>query len=190
MTTLTGRPGRLNRALLAVLGALLSAAGALVLARGLGLIGQADEPMLAETTVSGIAEQPWAGVAAVAAGIVVVLLGLRWLLVQLPTRTSTGQLAVHTDSSGGTTRLQASAVADAVVRDVETYPGVHAARADLTGSRARPWLSLTVTVDPRTDVRALDGRIHGHAAARLARALRAESVTTRLLVTTGHRGTR
>lgn len=189
MTATTSRPARTNRLGLVLLGALLAAGGGAVIARGLGLLGRADGPIADSDRLTALLDRPWVGALVALVGVVMTVLALVWLLAQLPRRTNTGDLVLAAGGrAGGTgagvTHLGTGVVADAVVRDVEAYHGVRSARAAVEGSAARPTLTLTVTVDPRADIGALRQRVHDHAASRLAQALEAEAVATRVLVTT------
>ncbi|WP_380168897.1 alkaline shock response membrane anchor protein AmaP [Jannaschia sp. R86511] len=184
MAATTTRPGRLNRTLLALLGLLLFAAGAATLAVSLGLVGvlAPNTPVLPAELRTYLIEQPWAPYAVAAVGILAVLLGVRWLLAQLPRRSSTGRFRIQDENGRGVTRVDADTVADALEADIRAYPGVSSARADITGSRLRPDVSLTLVVDPGTDIKALQERLRDHAQERMSRALGAETVTTHLLV--------
>lgn len=190
-TTISSRPGGLNRTLLLLLGVLSTAAGAGILTAATGLLGDAvpaDQPVLTEPTLAYLSEQGWVPYAAAALGVVVALLALRWLLAQLPRRTGNGRVALGGNAGRGVTRLEAGTVSDAVEADVEGYAGVRSAHATLTGGRLEPTLTLSLVVDPSTDVRALQDRVRDHAATRLARALDADTVRRRLLVTMARGG--
>ncbi len=191
MGTITNRPGRLNRSLLLLLGLLCLAGGTAALATAAGLLGgavPAEQPVLTGPATAYLTEQAWVPWAAAALGVVLALAGLRWLLAQLPRRSSPGQVSLGGDSRHGSTRLDASTVADAVEADVQGYAGVRSAHAAISGDRTEPTLTLSLVLDPGSDVRALQERIRDHAQARLARALGAGSVSTRLLVSMGRGG--
>lgn len=184
MVATTTRPGRLNRTLLALLGLLLLATGAATLAAGLGLVGvlAPESPVLPGPLRTYLIEQPWVPYAVAAVGILVALLGVRWLLAQLPRRASTGRFRIQDENGRGVTHVDADIVADALEADIQAYSGVSSARADITGSRLRPDVSITLVVDPGTDIKALQDRLRDHAEERMSRALGAETVTTHLLV--------
>jgi len=180
--TATTRPGRLNRTLLVLLGLVVLAVGALVVVASLGLLGGQDTPVLPQQVLTYLIEQPWVPYAVAAVGIIVALLAIRWLLAQLPHRASSGRFRLKDDSGRGVTSIDADTVADAVRHDLQNYAGVSSARAGIHGSRDRPTATLTLVVDPDTDIRALQTRVHEHAILRMSEALGAQSVTTRLLV--------
>lgn len=189
-TTVGSRPGRLNRTLLLLLGlvGLATGAGGLGVATGRLPGPAADEPVLPGPVLDrllGLAWLPWA---TAALGLVVALLALRWLLAQLPRRTGSERVVLPAPEGRGVTRLDGSVVADAVERDVEAYAGVRSAHAVVSGGRTGSRLVLSLVVDPGTDVRALQGRVRQHAQARLARALGAEQVTSRVLVDVARTG--
>ncbi len=194
-TTISSRPGRLNRTILLLLGVLLLLVGAT--ARGLatgwlsGLlpgVPASDSPVLPEVAFDRLLRQAWVPYAVAGLGLVVAALALRWLLAQLPRRSGTGRIGVGDESGRGVTRLDASTVADAVEHDVEGYAGVRSAHAAVTGGRSGTTLTLSLVVEPDTDVRALRDRVRDHAQARLARALGVGEVDGRLLVTMGRGG--
>ncbi len=178
------RPARLNRSLLALLGLVLTAAGAFVLAFGFGMLGAVlpgldpTAPLIAPT--AGV--QPWVPYLAVAAMVVLGLLCLRWLIAQALRRPKTGTWRLHDDRTRGITRIDADVAADALADDVETYPGVNEATADLTGTKLEPVLHLVVTTEQNTLIGPLRTRIAEHALARLRQALELEGLTADLLL--------
>lgn len=191
-TTISSRPGRLNRTLLLLLGVLLLVAGTAVLGLATGTLAgvlpglpAADSPVLPESAFGYLVDQPWVPYAVAALGLLVALLALRWLLAQLPRRSGTGRISLGEETGRGATRLDASTVADAVEHDVTGYAGVRSAHAAVTGGRSQTTLTLSLVVDPGTDVRALRDRVRDHAQTRLARALGVGEVHGRLLVTMG-----
>jgi hypothetical protein len=178
------RPALLNRSLLALTGFALLAAGTLGLLFGLGrlesLLPGLDPrtPLIASGTHAG----PWAPYTAIVAAAIIGLLCLRWLFAQVLRRppTSTWQLPV--DPARGITRLPAAAAADGLAADIETYPGVHTASANLTGTPRHPALHLVVSTEEGTSITALRDRIAAHALPRLCQALEVETMPAGLLL--------
>jgi hypothetical protein len=178
------RPARLNRSLLALLGLVLTAAGGFVLALGFGLLGDVL-PSLAPTAPvitprTGV--QPWVPYLAVAATVVVGLLCLRWLVAQALRRPKTGTWRLHRDQARGLTRIDADVAADALAADVETYPGVKQATANLAGTKHQPTLHLVVTTEQNTPISPLRARIAEHALPRLRQALELDDLPGDLLL--------
>jgi hypothetical protein len=147
------RTARGNRLGLALIGLVLTLAGATVLARGLAirpsLLGTADSPVLA----GGVQYPPaghwwfWLVIAIIAA--VIALLALRWLTVQ--TRADIiRELKMEPDTRHGTTRLPARAASAALQDDLTASPCIQRANATLTGTSAAPRLALTLTLTADT----------------------------------------
>ncbi|WP_043659537.1 hypothetical protein [Nocardia thailandica] len=168
MTT-ANRPARLNRGVLGLLGLVLVAGGAAVLAVHFGAVSRISP---GSPLVPGTEEPPRLVFYAVIAGAVIVtLLALRWLAAQftrLPRR-ETWQLGAA--DAQGRTLLGSDAAAAAVAADVETYPGVRSATARLSDGPAAPNLHLVIDTDPDADLPAIRRQILGHAVGRLCTAL-------------------
>lgn len=139
------RPARLNRSLLAVAGLVLLAAGGFALASHFGWLN-----VFAPDTrvVAGTALPPTLGLyVAAAAGIVLALLALRWLLAQLARKPKTVVWRFEENPALGRTELAANTAIEPLLAELRSYPGVSSARGSLTGSREAPALTLTITVD-------------------------------------------
>ncbi|MFC4007881.1 hypothetical protein ACFOY2_11645 [Nonomuraea purpurea] len=129
-----------NRLGLALVGLVLTVLGGLALARGLGAYSQdwaaARTPIVDANVRDFFAHtSPWIWWAVAAAGIVVALLGLRWLLAQArrdarrPVRLESGP--------AGVTEVSADGMAHALAADVESSPVVLSAQPRLAGAEAR-----------------------------------------------------
>jgi hypothetical protein len=184
------RPAGLNRALLTVVGLVLTLAGAYTVARGTGLLGPAtpvplglpvqdpDVPLLP----AGVAVLAWVPYAVIAGAAVIGLLCLRWLLAQTQRR-ATGQLwRLGTDHGRGSTVLDTDSAARAFADEIEGYLGISAAHAVITGAHAQPALHLTVALEDQAPVNELRERIETRALPRLRQALELESLPTEMLV--------
>lgn len=180
----TNRPASLNRALLAVIGLILLAVGALGLLLGLGVLRGVLPGFnpAAPLIPPGAQVQGWVPYATILGAVLIGLLCLRWLLAQVLRRPTTSTWRLHHDPARGTTLLAADTAADAVAADIEAYPGVSKASATLTGTRAQPTLHLDVTTEENIPVTALRDRIAGHALPRLCRALDVDTVPAELLL--------
>ncbi|WP_067689965.1 hypothetical protein [Nocardia jejuensis] len=169
MTRSLDRPARMNRALLAMIGLLLLAAGGYAVAAYGGHLSwvDPDDSLMPDTS----APPRWVLVALVIGAIVIGLLCLRWIAAQLHRlpRPVTWDLTVP-GAAGGTT-LSSSVAADALAADLESYTEIRAVAANLSGPERAPELHLIVTAHPGTDITALRRRILGEGVARLRQAL-------------------
>jgi hypothetical protein len=156
------RSCRTERVLTALLGlvALLAGAGALVV--GAGLLGRARAhgPLLDPRLVDLVRREPvLARAAAVLAGLLLVVIGLRWAFRAL-------RPEPHPDLvlQEGLT-VTSGAVAEAVRADAEEVDGVLRARVTVVGRPDDPVLRLSLWLRQGTDVRAvwreLDERVLG-----------------------------
>ena len=174
---------RLNRAWLTVLGVLLLLAGLLVLLIGTGLLAPAaravglglDRPaptnhVFGSGTATAFA-LTWVVLVTAVAAVVVGLLGLAWLVAQIPRNNEAKPFRLQDDAETGLTRCAPSVLTDAVEEQVRALPGVQSASAVLRGTAARPDLTLKVTASDRTDLPRLLASVQNSVAADLAGAL-------------------
>ena len=174
---------RLNRTWLTILGVLLLLAGAVgvLLAvgqaaplsqqAGLGWTPPGSDRHLFGSASAGAFGQSWVVVLTAVVAVVVALLGLAWLLAQIPRANAAKPFRLHDDARTGLTRVESNVLTDAVEAQVKTLPGVTGASAVLRGSAQSPDLTLKVTADDRTDIGALLARLHDQVAADLGDAL-------------------
>lgn len=163
------RPARLNRSLLAVLGVLLIAAGAFALLVHFGWWPVLDRnarlapgTALPSTLVLSVVA---------AAAIIAGLLCLRWLAAQLLVKAKTQTLRFEHTIDSGRTELAASAAIAPFLAEVSAYPGVHAARGTLHGTRADARLTLVITADQDGDLGEIRSALHDNGLPRLRHAL-------------------
>jgi hypothetical protein len=163
------RPARLNRALLAVLGIVLLAAGgfALVVHFGWWRVLDRNTPLAPGTALPGTLVLYLSAAIAIILG----LLCLRWLAAQLLVKPKTQVLRFEHDIDTGRTELAASAAIAPFLAEVQTYPGVHAARGTLHGTRADARLSLVITADQDGDLGEIRRALHDNGLPRLRHAL-------------------
>jgi hypothetical protein len=153
---------RSNRVLLLLFAILLIAAGAAGGAASVGAFGTAaPHTSLTDNRVSSYigAQSLWFWPAAAGVALIVVLLALRWLLALLFSTDRSGDRTFPHDRSAGRTTLHAGALTEAVTQEIESYPGVHSARARLIGDPDDADLVVTVTLEETTDLAALRQRI-------------------------------
>ncbi len=152
----------LNRAVLAVLGAIMIVAGVLVGMITTGVLGQLlgasgtglVQPMPAAPIVPMDLSRPPTMITAIlaGAGVVLVALGLWWLQAQLPRGTAPNVFRMHTDAASGLTVVEPRAINQAIERQLATLPGIVEANASVRGAVQAPHVTLRVTVDERADI--------------------------------------
>lgn len=150
---------RINRAVLTLLGLLLSVGAAAGLALGARAFGAAPAHRhLLETQVSGYADRmPWFWWAVAAGAVVAGLLALSWLMAQ-GRSDRIGRVDLAVDDGDGVTVVHADAVAEAVEHEVGSFPGVTAASARLRQDRARR-VDLVIGLREAADLAELRDRI-------------------------------
>lgn len=147
------RPDALDRTLVALAGLLLAAAGA-------GLLGWQQQwfPQLGETlrtgAVADAADTGWWPWAVAAGGVLLGLLGLRWLVAHVPGR---GPGSVRLASSGVTGRLEADlrATADAVGARLAELAPVTGVRTTTSEARNGSVLEVRARLEPEADAEAV-----------------------------------
>jgi hypothetical protein len=150
----TARAAGAQRTLVGLIGLLSLAAGAVVLVVGFGLLGanRADRPVLDPIALDTLrTHQTLARGVAIAAGVVLLILGLLWAARALaPERRPNLLLDPSPDRR---LEVSASAIAGALRADAETIDGVTRARARMVGTVATPVLRLDLWLADDTDVR-------------------------------------
>lgn len=182
---------RWNRAALLLLGTLLTAAGALGLAAGLGAFG-ADRragPVLDAAVERYAAENTWYWPAWAVGAAVVAVLALAWLLLQLRSE-SVSTLRLERDRRRGDTELRAAAVVSAVCDDARGMPGVARAWAQLRGAPAAPRLVLVAGLDGRARPADVVRSLAGTTVARARQALDDDELPARVELRSLSRGAR
>jgi MFS family permease len=157
---------RTNRVMLILFALLLIAAGTAGALAGFGAFGQAvKHRVLTSGWLSDYfgrhGDWLWPAVALLAA--IMALLALRWLLALLFSTDRAGDLPLTGDRSAGRTTLSAVALTDAVTAEVDSYSGVHSARARLIGDPLAPTLVVTAALNENADLPGLRRRIEANA---------------------------
>ena len=181
MRTDRRRPDRLNSTVISLLGLLLLGLGAYGLARGYGAFGdgRARDPVLGDKVRDFVSRnEDWFWPVAAAVSLLLAWLALRWLLAQIHTPT-VSHLPVPADGPGRTDLIASGATA-ALAHDIETYPGVRAARARMTDDDPSPEVEITVDVHDDADTVDVRRRIEEHALARFVTALEIQEVRPKL----------
>jgi hypothetical protein len=185
---------RSNRVTLILLAVLLTAVGAAGGAASVGAFGTRvpHTPVIDNRVGSYIGAQGlWFWPAAAGLALIVVLAALRWLLALLFSTDRSGDLTFPEDRSAGLTTLDAGALTEAVRQEIESYRGVHAARARLIGDPDDADLVVTATLEETADLAALRQHIESGALAHAREAVGNPSMPIHLdLRVTSKRATR
>lgn len=175
--------GTLNRIWLAVIGLILLLAGLvataiaigvatrLLTAVGAGVSGPQPNSPVVGPSVGPLFGATWMIVLVGIIGLILAILGLVWLLAQVPRVNAARAFRLQDDVDRGLTIVQTSVLAGAVEDEVEALPGGSGTVAVLRGTARQPELTLKVTANDRTDLPALLNRIETEVAAHLAAAL-------------------
>lgn len=100
------------------------------------------------TTLVGYGWWDWAeGIA----GVVLALLGLRWLAAYLPSRTSSG-LKLSRSDGGGTLDVDLRSVANRAAQSLQDAPGVQSTRGRIGVDRGDATLDVVATIDADADL--------------------------------------
>ncbi len=179
--------GTLNRIWLAILGVLILAAGIALLLQANGtlhaLINTAPRWNSVVTgDLSALFAPPWVAAVLLIIGVIIGVLGLLWIIAQIPRKNRAGAYRLHDDGSQGFTLCDPSVLAAAVENQINTLPGVVTSAALLRGTARAPDLTLKVTVNDRADVRDLIHRIQTSTLPELSYALEAPLQRSRLQI--------
>ncbi len=148
----------LNRTWLAVVGVLMLLLGLAGLAIGTGLATSVTSaaPTSGSRVIGSGAARTFASNGAIIVVLVIALvaalLGLRWLLAQVPRTNAASALRLQDDAATGITTVEPSVLTDAVSRQVQSLPGVTGASAVMRGTADAPELTVTLTANDHTDV--------------------------------------
>lgn len=173
----------LNRAWLTILGILLLLAGLAVLLIGCGLLAPAARAVgfavarptptnhvLGAGTASAFG-LTWVVLVTAIIAVIVGLLGLAWLIAQIPRSNAAKAFRLHDDAQTGLTRCAPGVLTNAVEEQIKSLPGVNNASAVLRGTSNAPDLTVKVTASERADLARLLDSIQNTVAADLAGAL-------------------
>ena len=190
------RSGPLNRAWLAVIGLVVLLAGIvaalialgllarIITAIGIGLAVPVTSSKVLGSGVGAFFDQP---VAVGLLGVILGVIGLAWLMAQIPRTNAAKPFRLQDDAARGVTICRADVLTDAVEADAERLLGVADASAVLRGTARQPELTLKVTVNDRTDIQRLLHSLQAETAARLVSAMETplKHLAVQVDVTTG-----
>ncbi len=124
------------------------------------------------------AEQGWWPWAVGAAGVLLALLALWWLLTHL-SRHTIGETRLSGSSTAGKLTVDLNALAAAAADAVLDTPGVRSANSKAITDRGRRTVQLTITIEPTADLPTITAATD-HVCHDLARALRGPDIATRI----------
>lgn len=170
--------GAMNRTWLILIGIVLLLAGVASILFSSGLMEQisgnslspADEPVLAGGSESLLANGS-AAVLVLIGGLILGILGLWWILAEVPRRRGASGFRLQEDPARGITRCEPSVLASAVEYDAERLPGVVNSTALLRGTADSPDLALRLTLNERADVQEALRRVRSEVLPHLSQAL-------------------
>jgi len=165
---------RTNRILLILLALALTAAGVAGALAGFGAFGQRikHQALLSEQLSDYFGRHgDWLWPVIALAAAIIALLALRWLLALLFSTDRAGDLPLTGDRAAGRTTLSAAALTDAVAAEINSYPGVHSARARVIGDPFAPTLVVTAALEENADLSGLRRRMETQAVRHARQAL-------------------
>jgi hypothetical protein len=141
---MTGTATFLDRVAALVLGVFLLAVGAAMVIWTTHLIDGAPEYLTAPGLVFA-AQTAWWPWAVTAAGILLVLLGLRWLATHRPARRARELTLADSNLSDGCLSADLGSLADAAAAELRERPAITSARGKAVIDRGKPSIHLDVT---------------------------------------------
>ena len=172
--------GRVNRGWLVVLGLVLMIAAALGVLLATGRFAEAgrdvglDLPPVAGTdpVLSGLdATSTVVAVGFAVAGIVLAVLGLLWLIAQLPRKNEAAPYRFDSDAGAGVTTCPPRVLCGAVQTAAAEIDDVNSAAAVLRGSGNAPELTLKLMISDQADVGQVMDEVRRRVATDLSRSL-------------------
>ncbi len=183
----------MSRAVVAVDRLMTVLVGLLVLVLGAGLVlwwldrvswlsGSVDT-----SSVQDVLDQPWWPWVAGVGGVLLVVLGLRWLLAHLPAR-GVGELSLAGSGSQGRLLAAARPVVSAATDQLAAAPGVRSAGGKIVRERGQLVVRLRAAIEPSADLGAVAGAAD-QVVSDLARVLERDDLfcQVRLRLASGHR---
>lgn len=133
----------LDRLVVLVVGLALSAIGVGALLWPTGLVPDAPELITAPALVNAI-NTPWWRWAVAGAGLVCVVVALRWIVAHLPAL-GTSPIRLHEAADLGTVSIDPRALAEAAADALERHPAVRTAKGKVVTDRGTRTIELAVT---------------------------------------------
>lgn len=172
-----------DRTLVAMVGLVALAVGGYGLARSLGAFGttQANKALLGVELRQALADNAgWVGGMATFVALVLAWAGARWLRRQLLGSSSTLRQVRVASGAEGHTSVEAGALAEAIVGDLQAAAHVRAGRARLVGHERAPGLELSVDLAVTADPQAVRRHVEDHVLPRARAALERDDLAATL----------
>ncbi|MEU4538807.1 hypothetical protein AB0G15_28555 [Streptosporangium sp. NPDC023825] len=171
------KTARGNRLGLLLVGLTLIILSALAIARGAGAFPQAVAPARSPLVDGSVRQpfatyNPWLWWVIAAAGIVLALFGLRWLLAQ-GRRNRLGGMRLESGPAG-VTEVDTGSVTDAAAAEAGTHPAIINATADMIGTNAHPAVRMKVVVAEDAPMSAVREQLGGVVIPHMRQALETE----------------
>lgn len=147
----------LNRIALGVIGLVLTLIGLamlwwwLHLDRGAPALGLAWPQRLDLGPVTSVLDRPWWPWVSAVAGLLLLLLGVRWALAHLAPK-GVARLRLPASQGGGRLSAESGAVTSAAAEALERAAGVRNASGRLVHERGQIVARMAATIDPRSDL--------------------------------------
>lgn len=176
-----------DRVMAAVLGLVLIAAAVIGILWWSGrLASQPDTVRLSSITwLPGLSGQSWWPWALGAVGLVLTLLGVRWLFGHIPQR-GVSRLNLPGSDGTGTLYVDAKPVAAAAAETLTASPGVRSAHGIIRRERGQITARIDATIDPATDLHAVAAAADA-VSADLKAALARDDLTCQVLLRSARR---
>ncbi|WP_181578462.1 alkaline shock response membrane anchor protein AmaP [Arthrobacter sp. AQ5-05] len=179
--------GTLNRTWLGILGFLVLMTGSIVILQAGGMLqGIMNTPpagaRVATADLHAVFAQSWVQAALLTIGVIVGVLGLLWMIAQIPRPNKVAAYRFHTEESGGRTLCDPAVLARAVEEHINTIPGVVSSAAKLYGTARSPEVSLKATLNDRADIQAVLLGIQSTVLPTLGAALEAPVTSSRIQI--------
>lgn len=177
------RSMRTDRTLSALFGLLLLAGGVMALVVGFGWLGsfRASRPVLDPAAVEWVAARATvARLVLLVAGLLLFLLGLRWVLHTLRPESRPAQ--VRAPSEGAELQVSAQTVTDMVRAEAENIDGVSRAQVRLVGGQRRPGMRIRLRLQEDADVRQVLQQLDTRVLPRARESLGRQSLPTSVLL--------
>ncbi|MCC9194643.1 alkaline shock response membrane anchor protein AmaP [Arthrobacter sp. zg-Y916] len=147
--------GATNRTWLIIIGAVLLAAGILSLLLSAGVLGGMtpgpDSAVLPDGPET-LLQPDWVAPSVLIAGIILGILGLWWLLAEVPRKKGASGFRLQEDPARGITTCEPGVLARAVEHDANSVPGVVDSSVLLRGTADSPDVAMRLTVNERSDI--------------------------------------
>lgn len=142
-----------DRTVTALVGSVLFGLGAMAILWRLDIVLDLPRSIDTERVTDVLATSWWPWASGVV-GMVLVLLGLRWLGAHLPSA-GVGELNLPGTGATGRLRFNATSAASAAAQQLSQHPAVRSAKGKVRRDRGQLDVAINATVDPAADLREL-----------------------------------